>query len=160
MLLLLDPADPGLPILFVQRADHLRHHAGQIGLPGGTTETVDADLAATALREAAEEVGLEPGNVEVIGKLPPLLTAVSLRWLTPVVAAQRRPWTPSGDGWEVAQWFRVRLADLLVAPHHTQEVESAPLRRAIHFYEVDGRTIWGATGAIVHELLRRLGRED
>lgn len=160
VLLILDPADPGLPILFVQRADHLRHHAGQIGLPGGTTESHDDDLAATAVREAAEEVGVEPGNVDVIGKLPPFLTAGSLRWLTAIVAVQRQPWTPSGDGWEVAQWFRVRLVDVLAAPHRVEEVQSDAIRRRVHFYEVDGRIIWGATAAILHELMRRLGRED
>jgi len=160
VLLLLDPSQPGLPILFVQRADHLRHHAGEVGLPGGNTEAADSDLAATAVREAAEEVGLEPDNVDVLGKLPPLLTAVSLRWLTPVVAAQRRPWTPTGDGWEVARWFRVPLADLMVAPHRSQEIEDDPRHRHVHFYEASGHTIWGATGAIVFELMRRLGRDD
>lgn len=161
VLLLADPAADGLPVLFVRRADHLRQHAGQIALPGGAAEPGDAGIVATALREAAEEVGVAADDVEVIGKLPPLLTAVSDLWLTPVVGLQRRAWTVRGDGWEVAEWFSVRLADLLGAPHTCRELERDPgIRREVHFYEVDGRTIWGVTAAILHGLMGRMGRRD
>ena len=160
VLLLADPQSAGLPLLFVRRADHLRHHPGQIGLPGGSVEPGDADLVATALREAGEEVGLEAGAVEVVGKLPPLLTAVSDLWLTPIVALQRREWEVRSDGWEVAEWFRVRLDDLLTAPHSTRPMERDGRRGMVHFYDVDGRTIWGVTAAILHGLMERLGRTD
>jgi 8-oxo-dGTP pyrophosphatase MutT (NUDIX family) len=159
-LLLFDPAGGRLPLLFMLRSRGLRFHAGQIGLPGGSAEPDDADVIATALREASEEVGLAPSNVEVIGVLPPLVTAVSDRWLTPVVGLQRAAWEVRPDRHEVAEWFRVDLEALLAAPHTVRELERDGLRRAVHFYDVESRVIWGVTAAILHELMGRLGRTD
>jgi 8-oxo-dGTP pyrophosphatase MutT (NUDIX family) len=160
VLLLFDPDTPSLPLLFMLRSAALRYHAGQIGFPGGGREAGDGDVVATALREAREEVGLDPDNVEVIGLLPPFATAVSDRWLTPVVALQRAPWTVVPDTIEVADWFRVDLTALLEAPHEVRRMERNGASRAVHFYQVGERVIWGVTGAILHELMRRLGRLD
>lgn len=160
VLLLFDPSSPGLPLLFTLRSPDLRSHAGQISFPGGGTEHGDDDVVATALREAHEEVGVPQDNVDVIGVLPPLVTAVSDRWLTPVVGLQRGPWDVVTDTREVAEWFRVDLAALLTAPHEVRQLERAGVRRAVHFYEADSRVIWGVTAAILHELLSRLGRAD
>ena len=166
MLLLFDPASDRLPLLFMLRSASLRQHAGQIGFPGGGAEARDRDVVETALREAHEEVGLPPDNVEVIGLLPPFSTAVSERWLTPVVGLQRSTWDMRLDADEVAELFRVDLADLLVAPHEVRRLERDGVTRDVHFYEVRGiagagptRVIWGVTGGILHELMRRLGRE-
>ncbi len=117
VLLLLDPSPAGLPLLFVRRAEFLRRHPGQIGFPGGAAEAADADIVATALREAREEVGLDPGNVEVAGSLPARLTHTSELWLTPVVGVQRHPFTVRGDGHEVAETFWLTLDGLLASPH-------------------------------------------
>jgi 8-oxo-dGTP pyrophosphatase MutT (NUDIX family) len=158
VLMLFDPARAGLPLLFVRRADHLRLHAGQIALPGGSREKGDRDAVATALREAGEEVGLDPSDVEIIGALPPRLTNRSDLWLTPVAGLQRRPFTIRGDGHEVAEWFWLPLEGLMTAAHrveHWGREGSGP--RPVHFYELEGRTVWGVTGAIVHDLLERLG---
>ncbi len=160
VLLLCDPTTPGVPLLFVLRSTELRHHPGQIAFPGGSVEPSDADVVATALREASEEVGVEPGDVEVIGVLSPFNTAVSERWLTPVVGIERAPSRLRVDDIEVAEWFRIDVADLLVAPHEVRELERDGLRRQVHFYEAQGRVIWGVTGAILHELLTLLGRTD
>lgn len=160
VLLLFDPQSPRLPLLFMLRSPSLREHAGQIGFPGGGREPVDRDLRATALREAYEELGIDPGNVDVIGGLPGFLTAVSNRWLTPVVGLQRAAWTVQPDPVEVAEWFLVDLADLLTAPHEVRRLEREGIARDVHFYQVGERVIWGVTGAILHELLRRLGRRD
>jgi len=158
--MLFDPAEAALPLLFVRRADHLRLHAGQIGLPGGSRETSDQDIVATALRETAEEVGVPPADVEVIGRLPPRLTHRSDLWLTPIAGLQRRPVTPRGDGNEVAEWFRLPLADLVRADHRVEEWDAAGgEKRLVHHYELAGRIIWGVTGAIVHDLLERLAAE-
>ena len=160
VLLLFDPASSRLPLLFMLRSNALRHHAGQIAFPGGGHEAGDDGVVATALREAREEVGLDPDNVEVIGTLPPFATAVSNRWLTPVVGLQRSPWTVVPDLVEVAEWFRVDLASLLEAPHEVRQLERGGAARNVHFYQVGERVIWGVTGGILHELMRRMGRAD
>ncbi len=160
VLLLCDPAAPGVPLLFVLRSEELRQHPGQIAFPGGGAETDDADVVATALREAGEELGIGADSVEVLGVLTPFSTVVSARWLTPVVGLQRGPINFRSDDFEIAEWFHVDVADLMVAPHAVREMERNGLRGQVHYYEVSGRTIWGVTGAIVHELLGRLGRTD
>ena len=160
MLLLFDPASPRLPLLFMLRSSELRHHAGQIAFPGGGHEAGDDDVVVTALREAEEEVGLEPANVDVIGVLPPFVTAVSDRWLTPVVGLQRAAWTVRPDPVEVADWFLIELTMLLHAPHEIRRLARDGVERDVHFYTLGERVIWGVTGAILHELMRRLGRRD
>lgn len=160
VLLLFDPSSARLPLLFMLRSSDLRHHAGQIAFPGGGREAGDDDVIATALREAHEEVGIDPANIDVIGVLPAFDTAVSNRWLTPVVALQRDAWAMRPDPIEVAELFRVDLAALLDAPHEMRTFEREGVARDVHFYTADGHVIWGVTGAIVHELLRRLGRDD
>ena len=160
VLLLCDPATRGVPLLFVLRSEELRQHPGQIAFPGGGAETADADVVATALREAGEELGIGADSVEILGVLTPFSTVVSARWLTPVVGLQRGPIELRSDDFEIAEWFHVDLADLMVAPHTVREIDRNGLRGQIHYYEVADRTIWGVTGAIVHELLERLGRTD
>ena len=160
MLLLFDPSSPGLPLLFMLRSRELRFHAGQIGFPGGSEEPGDSGIVATALRESSEEVGLDASNVDVIGVLSPLVTATSERWLTPVVGLQRADWTVRPDDHEVAEWFRIDLDTLLRAPHSVRELERDGERRLVHFYEAEGRVIWGVSGAILHELMERMGRTD
>ena len=160
VLLLFDPASKRLPLLFMLRSSELRFHPGQIGFPGGTAEATDEGVVETALREAAEEVGLDRGNVDVIGLLSPLVTATSDRWLTPVIGLQRHAWRVNADAFEVAEWFRIDLDDLLVAPHEVRQFERDGRGYGVHFYEADGRTIWGVSAAVLHELLTRLGRRD
>ena len=160
VLLLLDPALEGMPLLFTLRSPHLRQHAGQIAFPGGSAELGDDDAVTTALREAEEEVGLDPANVEVIGILPPMSTKVSDVWLTPVVGLQRHAFDIITDPVEVAEWFHVDLALLLVAPHSLRVLERDGVRHDVHFYDAGGRVIWGVTAAILHEFLARLGRSD
>lgn len=156
VLLLFDGRSPGLPLLFMERTAHLRHHAGQIGFPGGGAEADDADLVATALREAGEEAGIPATAVEVIGLLPPLLTATSDNWLTPVVGLQVADVELRPDPFEVARLFRADLAALMDAPHTVHSVIYEGRMREVHFYEVDGNIVWGVTGAIVAELIARI----
>jgi hypothetical protein len=96
--------------------------------------------------------------VDVIGVLPTFVTAVSNRWLTPVVGLQRASWIVHADPVEVAEWFHIDLAELMTAPHEVRTLERDAVARDVHFYTAGERVIWGVTGAILHELLRRLGR--
>ncbi|GAC1343223.1 MAG: hypothetical protein NVSMB29_15730 [Candidatus Dormibacteria bacterium] len=153
VLFLADPATPGVPALFMLRSDRVRHHRGQISLPGGGTEPGDSDAVATALREAYEELGVPPDAVEVLGSLEPMVTATSDRWLTPVIGLQRRPFEVVADLFEVAEWFRLPLAELWTAPHEVRRFGEGPEGRDVHFYTLGERVVWGVTGAIIHELL-------
>lgn len=160
VLLLADPREPGLPLLFMRRTRLVRSHRGQVAFPGGGTEPGDGGPVGTALREAREEMGVEADAVEILGLLAPVMTATEARRLTPVVAVERRPLVPTVEPFEVAEWFRIRLADLLTAPVTSRRIHGAPGRAMVHFYEVGDRVIWGATAAIIHDLLARLGRTD
>ena len=155
VLLLVDSRDASLPVFFVLRSDRVKQHPGQIALPGGGVESGE-DVATAALREAHEEVGLPPQSVEVLGQLPTFNTEVSLRWLTPVVGLIRSDWEVRTDGYEVAEWFWTPLADIVAAPHTIRELERDGRSRQVHFFEVGDRLIWGVTGWILAQLLRRM----
>jgi 8-oxo-dGTP pyrophosphatase MutT (NUDIX family) len=158
VLLLFDTRTPDLPLLFLERTEHLRHHPGQIGFPGGGSEPGDASIVATALREAGEEAGVPAAAVQVIGLLPPFLTATSDNWLTPVVGLQEGSIELRGDPFEVARLFHVDLRALMTAPHTVRTLSREGVSHLVHFYEVDGNVIWGVTAAIITELLDRLAQ--
>ena len=160
VVLLFDPSDSRLPLLFMRRSRLVRTHRGQIAFPGGGIEPSDSSAVAAALRELHEEMGVTPDQVEVLGELRPVLTATSFRQLTPVVAVQRHAVEPVPDPYEVAEWFRIDLDELLRAPLTARRISADPLGRDVYFYEAGGRVIWGASAAILHDLLERLGRED
>jgi 8-oxo-dGTP pyrophosphatase MutT (NUDIX family) len=160
VLLLFDSRDPRLPLLFLERTAHLRHHAGQIGFPGGGGESRDATIVATALREAQEEAAVPAAAVEVIGLLPPFLTATSDNWLTPVVGLQHAEFEPRPEPFEVARLFRVDLQTLMDAPHITRTLSHEGVARKVHFYEAGGTVIWGVTGAILFDLMARVAAQE
>ncbi len=156
VLLLFDTREERLPLLFLERTAHLRHHAGQIAFPGGGSEPGDATIVATALREAGEEAGVPEAAVEVIGLLPPFLTATSDNWLTPVVGLHGQDIKLRPDPFEVARLFHLDLGALMAAPHTIRTLTHEDVGREVHFYELDGNVIWGVTAAIVAELISRL----
>jgi 8-oxo-dGTP pyrophosphatase MutT (NUDIX family) len=146
----------GLQVLLTRRTAHLRDHAGQISFPGGRAEEQDADHAATALREAQEEVGLGPAQVEVIGALPAYTTVTSFV-VTPVVALVAPPFELALDAFEVEEAFEVPLAFLMTPAHHQRhEWELAGVRRRFLSmpWQGAGRDyfIWGATAAMLRNL--------
>ena len=104
----------GLQVLLTQRTAHLTDHAGQISFPGGRAEETDASLAATALRETEEEVGLPASAVTVLGSLPHYETVTGYR-VTPVVGWVEPPFALKPDPFEVADVFEVPL-DFLLDP--------------------------------------------
>jgi 8-oxo-dGTP pyrophosphatase MutT (NUDIX family) len=144
-----------LELVLVQRPDHLRHHAGQVGLPGGAVEPEDADGVAAALREAHEEVGLDPAAVEVIGRLDRVVTPTTGFVLTPFVGVLgRRPVLRAGPA-EVEEAFDVPLSVLLDPAVFREERWDRPVPdRPVYFFELERDTVWGVTARILYRLLQ------
>ena len=139
-------------VLLTQRTDDLKHHPGQISFPGGRVEDSDASLAAAALREATEEIGLPASQVEVLGYLPEYRTGTGYR-ITPVVGCVTPPFTLSPDPREVAEVFEVPLAFLLDAANY-REYERELQGRMRRYFAVpyERYFIWGATAGIIVSL--------
>jgi 8-oxo-dGTP pyrophosphatase MutT (NUDIX family) len=136
-------------MLFTQRADHLSAHAGQVSFPGGTVDVGDASLAATALREAEEEIGLSAQAVRVLGRLPQQ-TTVSGFAVTPIIGALAATTVLTPNPKEVAAVFHVPLAHLWDESQWSRETlqrgEQRFITDAIHY---EGYHIWGATARMV-----------
>ena len=144
--------DSGMTILLTQRTAHLRDHAGQVSFPGGRCEPEDKTVVATALREAHEEVGLEPTQVEVLGCLPEYLTSTGFR-VTPVVGLVTPPLNLRLDDFEVAEVFEPPIDFLLnVANHQRHEIEFKGALREYWAMPWDGYFIWGATAGMLVSL--------
>jgi 8-oxo-dGTP pyrophosphatase MutT (NUDIX family) len=151
---------PGAPsVLLTVRGQSLRHHAGQVSFPGGSIEAADPDPAAAALREAREEIGLDPSFVTVIGYLPDHVVVSGFR-VTPVVARIRPGFALTVDRQEVETVFEVPLAYVLDASRHRlrrhrfrgaeEEVELVDIPYGEH-------NIWGATAGMLLTLERICG---
>ena len=149
----------GPTLLLTQRTDHLADHAGQVSFPGGRAEPEDVDPIDTALRETAEEIGLAPRHVEVLGLLPEYWTITGYR-VTPVVGWVEPPFSLTLDRYEVAEAFEVPLEFLMDPASHEQRSYDYQGRRRSYFaMPYDGRLIWGATAAMIVNLQRILSRQ-
>ena len=148
-----DEGGPGL--IFTERRADLRRHAGEISFPGGRRDGAGEELIATALREAEEEVGLDPATVDIVGALPPIGTFVTSYKVHPFVGlvAVGAPLEPNPA--EVAAILHLHL-DALRDAYEMRRL----VRRGIPFrtptFEVDRHMIWGATARILEEFFRRL----
>lgn len=155
VLLLLYPIHNELHFVLTRRTDRLGNHSGQISFPGGRRESGDIDLAATALREAHEELGIDPAGVEIIGALSKLFVPPSNFVIHPAVGytTQQPSFLPQAD--EVAEVIDVPLAQLLdpavkcVVPRPlislNGQVVDAPA------YRLAGHAVWGATAMVLSE---------
>ena len=146
----------GPEILFVERPTTMRTHAGQIAFPGGAADPGDADLAATALREANEETGVDPTGIDILGQLPPAHVDVSGFDVTAVVGWWARP-SPVGavDAREVASVLVVPVARL-VDPANRARVHH-PSGYTGPAFQIDGHLIWGLTAHLLDGVLDLAG---
>jgi len=141
-------------ILFTKRAERLKAHKGQISFPGGAHNEKDRTLVDTALRESAEEIGLAPGDVKVLGELDDTLTETSNYVISPFVALIPYPYQFRVDGREVEEIIEAPISVLLDKECVRQE--AAVLKgKALHLYvyKYRGRVIWGATASILNQFL-------
>ncbi len=139
----------GLHVLLTQRASHLTHHAGQVSFPGGRIEAHDTDAWAAALREAREEIGLEPEFVERAGYLRDHLVISGFR-VTPVVAFVRAGFDLRLDRTEVEDAFEVPLEFVLDPRNHLPRPRNfAGVEVLTHEIPYQGRHIWGATASML-----------
>jgi 8-oxo-dGTP pyrophosphatase MutT (NUDIX family) len=152
LILLADPGGAGPDVLLLQRAADMRNHAGQPAFPGGAADPGDVDPAATALREAAEEVGLDAASVEVVAQLPELWIPVSRFVVTPVLGWWRDPHPVAPmQASEVARVERVPVAEL-VDPANRVWVRH-PSGWIGPAFRVRSMLVWGFTAAILSVLL-------
>jgi 8-oxo-dGTP pyrophosphatase MutT (NUDIX family) len=153
VLIVLHDAPSGPEALFTKRAQHLRNHRGEISFPGGRMEPGETPAEA-AVREAWEEVALDPALVRVHGELDHLSTVVSNSYIVPVVATvPERPALQPHPG-EVDRILWVPLDELAHADTYREEWWGIDaFERPIHFFELEDETIWGATARMLHQLL-------
>lgn len=155
VLIALTDGPDGPCVLLTRRSWELRHHKGEISFPGGRMDPGET-AAETALREAHEEVGLDPAVVRIRGELEHLNTVVSRSYIVPKVGIVDEPPELSGRTMEVDRVLWVPLAELTRPDTYRSEVWGfGSTHRTLHFFHLDDETIWGATGRMLFDLLTR-----
>ena len=152
-------------VFLTKRPDTMPSHQGEIAFPGGKLDdALDSSLRDAALREAQEEIGLDPATVEVVAELDSLVTVMGRFVLTPFVGLLPSRPTLAPDPTEVVSVFDVGLSELLDDATFREERWDVPAgvgvtpgrNRPIHFFELPGETVWGATAHILAGFLEHL----
>lgn len=152
-------------IILTKRPETMPSHKGEIAFPGGKLDpAVDADLWATALREAHEEIDLDPALVEIVAELDSIMTVAAGFVLTPFVGLLPGRPALTRDPTEVVSVFDVAISELLDEVTFREEMWDIPpeldphagRNRPIHFFELEGETVWGATARILVSFLEHL----
>jgi 8-oxo-dGTP pyrophosphatase MutT (NUDIX family) len=155
--LLIERPEPSL--LFTERSQSLSRHAGEVSFPGGLQEPGDPDLAATALRETEEEIGLSGRAVDLLGALPAVHTFVSGILVTPFVGVvETLPELTVADG-EIARVATVPVTVLAAVEEQRELHRDAGRVWKGWWYETGDVTVWGATGFMLHALLEIVRKE-
>jgi 8-oxo-dGTP pyrophosphatase MutT (NUDIX family) len=162
-IILIYPHDAAWHLPLTVRGSQLRHHTGQVSLPGGRIDPGES-VEAAALREAQEEIGVNPSDVELLGRLTPLAIDVSGHLLHPVVGRTSERPRFQVAAWEVERLIEVRVANLLQPDNLKWErrQRSRPPREIMDapYFEVEGAHVWGATAMVLAEFLALLGDLD
>lgn len=151
------PEDQDARVILTRRSSRLRSHTGQVAFPGGRLDEGESPVAG-ALRESAEEIGLDPATCEIVGELSPLVTITSGASIVPFVGIlPGRPRLRPNPA-EVERVFDVPLAELTRPEVYREEIWPLPEvgDRSMYIYELDGDTVWGATARMLTELLDRI----
>ena len=148
--------DSGPHLWLVRRADGMRVHGGQVALPGGKREPEDSDLLSTALREAHEEIGLSPSDVDVLGALDDCITVTGFA-VTPYVGWITKPFDPKPLASEVARVFAAPLSAFEVEPQAVS-IDLGTSKRIVLSYEATGEIVWGATAGILRNFVQLVQR--
>lgn len=140
-------------LLFTKRADDLGEHPGQMSFPGGGREPHDETLEATAKREAYEEVGLDPETAEIVGRIDDIPTVSNYAVRPFVCRIPNREYV--ADEREVAEIVVLPISDLTDLDNYESERRDHPYYGdiRIHYFRVDGYTVWGATGRMLAQFL-------
>ena len=143
-------------LILTKRATHLKHHPGQIAFAGGRKDDTDRDLVQTALREADEEIGLLPGAVDVVGRMPDYSTGSGYR-IAPVLGIVQPGFDLHINPDEVDAAFEVPLAFLMDPANHRRESRLWQEKERFYYTMPFGdRFIWGVTAGIIRTLYERL----
>jgi 8-oxo-dGTP pyrophosphatase MutT (NUDIX family) len=159
VLLLLYPHDGELWFPLTVRSSRLTTHRGEVSLPGGGVDPDDAGAAATALREAEEELGVSAAEVEILGRLASFYIPPSNNRITPIVGLHQTAPVFRPDPLEVERVFQVPLRHLLDPSFIREEVwERRDLFFRVPFFFFEGYKVWGATALLLSELVARVQR--
>ncbi|HEY0275204.1 MAG TPA: CoA pyrophosphatase [Paenirhodobacter sp.] len=157
VLIALHESPGGLRLTLTKRSSQLRHHPGQIALPGGKVESGDINAVFAALRETYEEIGLAPENVEVLGTIAPHETVTGFL-VTPVIARVKAPFTPRPEPGEVEEVFTVPFAHIAdPARYRIEKREWRGTWRSYYVAPYGPYYIWGATARILRAFCDRVG---
>jgi 8-oxo-dGTP pyrophosphatase MutT (NUDIX family) len=149
--------DGEVHVVLTKKSGRLRSHGGQVSFPGGGRDPADACLQATALRESAEEVGIRPEDVEVLGRLEDLPTATTGYVVRPFVGVIPHPYRLVPDGFEVERVLTPPLHWFGDPARRREEVwERGGRRVVVVVYEVDGAVVWGLTARLLASLVELL----
>jgi 8-oxo-dGTP pyrophosphatase MutT (NUDIX family) len=155
VLILLYPLDGEIGLVLMLRPEYNGIHSGQISLPGGKYEEDDESLVYTALREAKEEIGINPSQVQIIGQLTEMYIPPSHYLVTPVVGYQASKPMFTPDSKEVARIIEIKLSDLLDENNRLMKKMKLSLgfSMKVPSYVIDGNVIWGATAMMLSEFI-------
>lgn len=152
VLVAIEESETGASVILTRRSPSLKHHPGQISFPGGKRDKADRSIEQTALREAYEEIGLAPENVQILGCMPTHETVTSFT-VTPILALVRDKFKPAVDQNEVAEVFSAPLSHICnIAQYSVQNRYLKSSRRYYYTVPFGPYYIWGATARILRSL--------
>lgn len=158
VLLPLYETEAGPHLVLTKRTESVPTHKGQVSFPGGGFEETDGDFRTTALREAEEEIGLRPQDVEILGTLDDSVTASTRHVVRPFVGSVPHPYPYRLDPFEIERLIHLPMRALLCgAPFREEMWERDGRQFPVYFYEHEGQTIWGLTARILKQFVEVVG---